>query len=79
MALKHVADSNRMTLEDFCKLYSDLDICGMDPSFLDETSGPWKSSVYEGRWVLGTTAGGCMNHKGEQTNEHIHFFTDANI
>ncbi|KAF6717942.1 Calpain-1 catalytic subunit [Oryzias melastigma] len=52
-----------MTLEDFCKLYSDLDICGMDPSFLDETSGPWKSSVYEGRWVLGTTAGGCMNHK----------------
>uniref|UniRef100_A0A3B3DGF2 Calpain catalytic domain-containing protein n=1 Tax=Oryzias melastigma TaxID=30732 RepID=A0A3B3DGF2_ORYME len=52
-----------MTLEDFCKLYSDLDICGMDPSFLDETSGPWKSSVYEGRWVPGTTAGGCMNHK----------------
>uniref|UniRef100_A0A3P9L7D1 Calpain catalytic domain-containing protein n=1 Tax=Oryzias latipes TaxID=8090 RepID=A0A3P9L7D1_ORYLA len=52
-----------MTLEDFCKLYSDLDICGMDPNFLDETPCQWKTSVHEGRWVPGTTAGGCMNNK----------------
>uniref|UniRef100_A0A8C8DL49 Zgc:136872 n=1 Tax=Oryzias sinensis TaxID=183150 RepID=A0A8C8DL49_9TELE len=52
-----------MTLEDFCKLYSDLDICGMNPNFLDETSCQWKTSVHEGRWVPGTTAGGCMNNK----------------
>uniref|UniRef100_A0A3Q3G3E3 Calpain catalytic domain-containing protein n=1 Tax=Labrus bergylta TaxID=56723 RepID=A0A3Q3G3E3_9LABR len=42
-----VADDGEfwMTQEDFCRFYSDLDIC----------------CLY-GRWVAGTTAGGCMNH-----------------
>ncbi|CAJ1053861.1 calpain-1 catalytic subunit-like [Xyrichtys novacula] len=52
-----------MPVEDFCKFYSDLDICCMCPDFLDEGSEcHWKTSVYEGRWVAGTTAGGCMNY-----------------
>lgn len=52
-----------MTLEDFCKFYSDLDICCLCPDFLDgSTSCHWKTSFYEGRWVAGTTAGGCMNN-----------------
>ncbi|XP_070699002.1 calpain-1 catalytic subunit-like [Pempheris klunzingeri] len=51
-----------MTLEDFCKFYSDLDICCLCPDFLDGSSScHWKTSFYEGRWVAGTTAGGCMN------------------
>ncbi|KAM9341659.1 calpain-1 catalytic subunit-like [Symphorus nematophorus] len=51
-----------MTLEDFCSFYSDLDICCMCPDFLDGGSScHWKTSFYEGRWVAGTTAGGCMN------------------
>ncbi|XP_035850838.1 calpain-8-like [Sander lucioperca] len=52
-----------MTLEDFCKFYSDLDICSLYPDFLDGNSSHWKTSMYEGRWVAGTTAGGCMNNK----------------
>ncbi|XP_078134281.1 calpain-8 [Sander vitreus] len=52
-----------MTLEDFCKFYSDLDICSLYPNFLDGNSSHWKTSMYEGRWVAGTTAGGCMNNK----------------
>ncbi|XP_068436937.1 calpain-1 catalytic subunit-like [Clinocottus analis] len=51
-----------MPLEDFCRFYSDLDICCMCPEFLDENSScHWKTAFYEGRWVAGTTAGGCMN------------------
>ncbi|KAJ0062644.1 hypothetical protein NL108_004260, partial [Boleophthalmus pectinirostris] len=53
-----------MTLEDFCRFYSDLDICCLCPDFLDGSSScHWKSSFYEGRWVAGTTAGGCMNNR----------------
>ncbi|XP_071327401.1 calpain-1 catalytic subunit-like [Trachinotus anak] len=53
-----------MTMEDFCKFYTDLDICCMSPDFLDgNSSSNWKTYTYEGRWVAGTTAGGCMNHK----------------
>ncbi|XP_074550087.1 calpain-1 catalytic subunit-like [Halichoeres trimaculatus] len=60
-----VADDGEfwMTMEDFTRFYSDLDICCRCPDFLDATSScHWKTSVYEGRWVAGTTAGGCMNN-----------------
>ncbi|XP_041669103.1 calpain-1 catalytic subunit-like [Cheilinus undulatus] len=53
-----------MTLEDFCRFYTDLDICSLCPDFLDGNhSCHWKSSLHEGRWVAGTTAGGCMNNR----------------
>ncbi|KAM7376691.1 hypothetical protein PAMP_006404 [Pampus punctatissimus] len=60
-----VADDGEfwMTLADFCKFYSDLDICCQCPNFLDGSSCQWKTSMYEGRWVAGTTAGGCANNK----------------
>ncbi|KAI3356162.1 hypothetical protein L3Q82_017417, partial [Scortum barcoo] len=52
-----------MTLQDFCKFYSDLDICSLCPDFIDGSSScHWKTSFYEGRWVAGITAGGCMNN-----------------
>ncbi|XP_036927701.1 calpain-1 catalytic subunit-like [Acanthopagrus latus] len=53
-----------MPLKAFCEFYSDLDICCLCPDFLDgSTSCHWKTSFYEGRWVAGTTAGGCMNNR----------------
>uniref|UniRef100_A0A3Q1FI31 Calpain-9-like n=1 Tax=Acanthochromis polyacanthus TaxID=80966 RepID=A0A3Q1FI31_9TELE len=56
--------SDRMTLEDFCKFFADLDICGLSPDFLDGSSSClWTTSMYEGRWVAGTTAGGCINNR----------------
>uniref|UniRef100_A0A3Q0QXD0 Zgc:136872 n=1 Tax=Amphilophus citrinellus TaxID=61819 RepID=A0A3Q0QXD0_AMPCI len=61
-----VADDGEfwMAFEDFCKFYSDLDICGLSPDFLNENaSSQWKTSMYEGRWVAGTTAGGCINNR----------------
>ncbi|XP_035465750.2 calpain-2 catalytic subunit isoform X2 [Scophthalmus maximus] len=52
-----------MSLEDFCKFYNDLDICCLCPDFLDGSSScHWKTSIYDGRWVAGTTAGGQMTH-----------------
>ncbi|XP_053700614.1 calpain-8-like [Synchiropus splendidus] len=53
-----------MTLEDFCKSFIDLDICGLCPDFLDaDSDSHWKTSSYDGRWVAGTTAGGCLNYR----------------
>ncbi|KAM8737552.1 calpain-1 catalytic subunit-like [Acanthopagrus schlegelii] len=53
-----------MPLKAFCEFYSDLDICCLCPDFLDGSSlCHWKTSFYEGRWVAGTTAGGCMNNR----------------
>ncbi|XP_023279840.1 calpain-1 catalytic subunit-like [Seriola lalandi dorsalis] len=53
-----------MAMEDFCKFYTDLDICCTSPDFLDgNSSSRWNTSTYEGRWVAGTTAGGCMNNR----------------
>ncbi|XP_054470060.1 calpain-1 catalytic subunit-like [Anoplopoma fimbria] len=62
---RSIADDGEfwMTLEDFCKFYTDLDICCLCPDFLDGNSScHWKTSFYEGRWVAGITAGGCMNN-----------------
>uniref|UniRef100_A0A3Q3FZP7 Calpain catalytic domain-containing protein n=1 Tax=Labrus bergylta TaxID=56723 RepID=A0A3Q3FZP7_9LABR len=53
-----------MTLKVFCTFYSNLDICSLCPDFLDgNQSCYWKSSLHEGRWVAGTTAGGCINNQ----------------
>ncbi|XP_029981764.1 calpain-1 catalytic subunit-like [Sphaeramia orbicularis] len=51
-----------MTMGDFCKNYLDLDICCLSSEVLDRNSSTWKTSMYEGRWVAGTTAGGCLNN-----------------
>uniref|UniRef100_A0A4W5M477 Peptidase C2 calpain domain-containing protein n=1 Tax=Hucho hucho TaxID=62062 RepID=A0A4W5M477_9TELE len=51
-----------MTMEDFCKHFTDVTVCCMCPDFLDGNSkGLWTHSLHDGRWVAGTTAGGCMN------------------
>ncbi|KAM9709050.1 calpain-9-like isoform 2-T2 [Menidia menidia] len=61
-----VADDGEfwMAMEDLCRFFSDLDICGSSPDFLDENpGGVWRAAVHEGRWVGGTTAGGCLNNR----------------
>ncbi|KAM9787393.1 calpain-1 catalytic subunit-like isoform 1-T1 [Syngnathus typhle] len=58
-----------MSLRDFCRFYCDLDICCMCPDFLDGNSHcHWRTSFYEGRWLAGKTAGGCMNEQSFWTN-----------
>ncbi|KAI1895883.1 hypothetical protein AGOR_G00111340 [Albula goreensis] len=52
-----------MSMEDWCQNFDSVDICSLCPDFLDDSSScHWVSSFHEGRWVAGTTAGGCLNH-----------------
>ncbi|KAF3844460.1 hypothetical protein F7725_007623 [Dissostichus mawsoni] len=62
--------SDKMTLEDFCRFYSDLDICCPSPDFLDgNTSCHWKTSRYEGRWYrvkIEEVLSECSGKQGEK-------------
>ncbi|XP_035388390.1 calpain-1 catalytic subunit-like [Electrophorus electricus] len=50
-----------MSVEDFCKTFSNLDICSLSPGFLDDSSdSQWTSVRHEGRWLAGTSAGGFL-------------------
>ncbi|CAB3360376.1 Hypothetical predicted protein [Cloeon dipterum] len=54
-----------MSYRDFCKYFSRLEICNLNPdSLTDDEIGDgkkWEMSVFEGEWVRGITAGGCRN------------------
>ncbi|XP_067310568.1 calpain-14-like [Pseudorasbora parva] len=53
-----------MSMEDFCRNFSDLDICCSDVNFLAGShSSSWKTEIHKGQWVTGTTAGGCSNDR----------------
>lgn len=55
-----------MEFEDFKKNYDTVEICNMTPDALtDDTSRQWEVSLFEGKWIRGTTAGGCRNFIGE--------------
>lgn len=53
-------------MENFCQHFSDVTICCLCPDFLDGNSeGHWTPSFHDGRWVAGTTAGGCLQFRGK--------------
>ncbi|XP_049319467.1 calpain-1 catalytic subunit-like [Astyanax mexicanus] len=48
-----------MSMEDFCRTYSALDICSLCPDFLNSTSKcHWTSRFHDGQWLAGSSAGG---------------------
>ncbi|XP_017329034.1 calpain-1 catalytic subunit isoform X3 [Ictalurus punctatus] len=52
-----------MSMEDFCKNFSNVDICCQSPAFLDGSSeSSWTTASYQGRWDE-KTAGGSMEYK----------------
>uniref|UniRef100_A0A4W4H8N2 Calpain catalytic domain-containing protein n=1 Tax=Electrophorus electricus TaxID=8005 RepID=A0A4W4H8N2_ELEEL len=58
-----------MSVEDFCKTFSNLDICSLSPGFLDDSSdSQWTSVRHEGRWLAGTSAGGFLTTNTFWTN-----------
>lgn len=55
-----------MEFEDFKRNYSRVEICNMTPdSLTDSTQRHWEVNMLEGRWIRGSTAGGCRNYIGE--------------
>ncbi|ROL51916.1 Calpain-8 [Anabarilius grahami] len=52
-----------MSIKDFLRTFDNMDICCSCPDFLEGTSAcHWISKSHNGSWVIGSTAGGCMNH-----------------
>uniref|UniRef100_A0AAY4EU89 Calpain-3 n=1 Tax=Denticeps clupeoides TaxID=299321 RepID=A0AAY4EU89_9TELE len=54
--------STRMNFEGFQNTFTKLEICNLTPDTLqDDTPANWIVTVNEGRWVKGSSAGGCRN------------------
>lgn len=60
----------RMSMEDFCGNFSEVDMCCSDMNVLaGSRSSSWRTEAHSGQWVMETTAGGCPNHPG--THYHL--------
>ncbi|KAG8225420.1 hypothetical protein J437_LFUL004620 [Ladona fulva] len=61
-----------MSFDDFLSHFSWLEICNLDPILLNKELNPiitgkrWEAYQFEGSWVQGITAGGCLNHPDVQ-------------
>jgi calpain len=55
-----------MCYEDFIKHFDRLEFCNLSPDSLDQEYGKtkWSTSILEGSWIPGQTAGGCRNYIG---------------
>ncbi|XP_055005738.1 calpain-3b isoform X2 [Boleophthalmus pectinirostris] len=52
-----------MSFADFKQYFTKLEICNLTPDTLQgEERSSWTVSVNEGRWVRGSSAGGCRNY-----------------
>ncbi|CAL8317904.1 unnamed protein product [Merluccius merluccius] len=51
-----------MSFDDFKKCYTKLEMCNLTPDTLQgDERNSWTVAVNEGRWVRGSSAGGCRN------------------
>lgn len=62
----------RMSFDDFKQTFTKLEMCNLTPDGLQgDERHSWTVSVNEGRWVRGSSAGGCRNFPGLAFYEQI--------
>lgn len=55
----------RMSFSEFLQEFSRLEICNLTADALQNSQlKKWSSSLYQGEWRRGSTAGGCRNYPG---------------
>ncbi|XP_066450566.1 calpain-2 catalytic subunit-like [Eleutherodactylus coqui] len=51
-----------MAYSDWIKEFTWLDICNLHPDSLTSTEQhKWRTTMFNGNWIRGSTAGGCLN------------------
>lgn len=56
---------HRMSFSDFLREFSRLELCNLTADALQNSQmKKWSSSLYQGEWRRGSTAGGCRNYPG---------------
>lgn len=71
--------SSRMSFDDFKRNFTKLEMCNLTPDTLQgDERHSWTVSVNQGRWVRGSSAGGCRNFPGRPSifflNYHLCIF-----